>query len=279
MGYGWRKLWDVDFTEAAWADAGTSTPGARTIGGKAAVIVNPSSNFLAAAAGVSVVSGTGLKFDTTGCTTGPNDDLTHSLGAGVYWLLTTLIPAALYPATIPGPEKYWMQLAAVARFDLSGCNGDGEGIGIGFGGNTTFGSGSSACCVRASGAVAGIGSQYAATYASATSSIAQLGMASAPDSAMVTTGYAGVTPWWGTSDGSRYWPRDWYTRDGYLTIAAVNSPTSGGSVIRSTTVLSVSVFDTAKTAALPVVKRIALFGRYQGTMSPMGPSSHHFIAA
>jgi hypothetical protein len=279
MGYGWRKIWDVDFTEAQYADAGTSTPGARVIGGKNAVIINPSSNFLAPAAGVSVVSGTGLKFDTTGCTTGPADDLVHSLGAGVYWSLSELVPAALWPNTQPGPEKYWSQLAVVGRFDLSGCDGNGEGIGVAIGSNTSFGTGASASCVRASGAGAHIGALYTGTYNSATSSIAQLGISSAADSAMVVVSSAGATAWWGVSDGTRYWPRDWYTRDQYMAISLVQNAASTGGMIRNLGVVAVTVWDTAKTAATPIVKRLSVFGRYQGSMTPMGPSSRHFVAA
>lgn len=279
MGYGWKPIWDVDFTLAAYADAGVSTPGARTIGGKAAVIVNPSSNFLAAAAGVSVVSGTGLKFDTTGCVTGPNDDLTHSLGAGVYWSMSTLAAAALWPQTIPGPEKYWSQLAVVAQFDLSGCNADGEGIGISFANNTTYGNGAGAHCVRASSAVAGIGSQYTGTYVNGTSSIAQLGMSTAPNCAMLIVTHGSLSAWWGASDGTRYWPRDWYTRDQYVNSAQVNSPAATGAVIRSTSVVGLSVWDTAKSTATPVCKRLAVFGRFPNEYSPMGPAAHHFVAA
>lgn len=266
----WLPLWDRDFTAMASADKG-SAPGAITIGNDAAVILNPSSNFLKpTTGGVSLIAGQGLQLDTTGCTTGPADDLNHSTGAGVYWSMTAILAAALWPNTTPGPEVIWSEICLIGVMDLSDCASDGEGAAIAIAQATTFGTGTAARAVRVAGALNCNQGQHTGTYVGSSSTIAAVGMPAAPDSFAVVSAHTGGQSFWGISPGGIAFPTRWYTRDQYLASMATNNPLTVGGYIRATGVISFTVYDTGKTASKPRLKRLTLFGRNPALRLPTG---------
>lgn len=283
----WLTLVHRDYTDTSLAtvDLG-STAGAVSIpsrenpSGDAAVLVNASGNFLKATSGLVLDQGRGLRLDTASCTTGPNGNVFGAVGSGVYWSLTTLLSATLWPNTQPGPERIWSQLFLVAWLDTSAVNANGEGCGIVFANNTTFGLGTSAGVVRTAGAMNALqdleGSGFTSTGSAA---VATLGMPSTPDVAGIFTGAAGGQSVWGVSPGGVVLPSRWFSRDQHMDCAALNGPNTTGGYVRNTGVVGFVVYDTAKTSVQVWLKRWILFGRNPARRFPTGDYTQLTVVA
>lgn len=279
----WLTLWDRDFTNPAFATAGASAAGAITLAGDAAVIVNPSNNFLKpTSGGVSIVSGVGLQLDTTARTTGPTNDLNHSLGAGVYWSLTAILSAALWPNTQPGPEVLWGELCVAAVFDTSQINANSEGVSVFYANNTTFGLGVSADVTRQSGALAPTACQHGSTglgFISTSATLAALGLPGAPDVAAVVCGHSGGGSAWGISPGGVMYPTQMYSEDKFAANSIGNAVNTVGGYIRNTGIIGVSVYDSGKTDVQVRIKRMTLWGRNPALRFPFASATQFTITA
>lgn len=275
----WELLWSRNFLTAPAMD-GTSTPGAVTIFGDAAILINPGGNFLHPTAGVSIVEGLGLKLDTTGATTGPNDNQNGSTGAGVRWGLTSILPAAKWPNATPGPEKLWSELVLEAIVDVSGIASNGEGIACGISNNASFGLGTGTATVQVSGAINCTQEQHAASYVtSGSAAIATVGMPAVPDTLICSTTPQGGGSYWSTGATGVIAARKKYSRDQHVAAMVANGPNTTGGYLRSTSQVYVGILDTGKTALVAYVKSLKLYGRQRDERFHNSPGSLSSVAA
>lgn len=276
----WELLWHRNFRALpSWA--GSSTPGALTADklGDVATIINPSSNYLHATAGVSVVNGSGLKLDSTGAALGANDNHFSNQGAGVYWLLTDLLPASKWPNTNPGPEKLWSELVVEAIVNVSGINANGEGIAVGTANASTFGLGTGSATHRVSGAINCTAVQHGSAYVTVTSTQALVGIPAAPNVMVVSTTPQGGGIYWKTGASAGVVPRKPYTRDQYVAQMVVNAGNTVGGYIRAGQVIYVGIIDTGKTALIAYLEDIWVWGRQRDYRFPTSPGSLTAVAA
>lgn len=277
----WTVLYDKDWTLSATA-AGASAPGALTLDGVVGTVINPGSAFLAPSAGIGLELGKGIRVDTTGCTTGPNGNLFGNLSGGWAVPFTTLLAAALWPNTQPGPEAIYSELALVAECDFSGVATNGEGGTVGMSNNTTFGFGTDAGVVRVSGVNTCFQACQGATFATSGSSPTLVGIPGAvvPDSVCVTHTTTGGASFWGLTPGGVRSPTSWYSRDQHMASMLLNNPVTAGGYIRNAGYVYVNAWDTGKTAVVFWVKRWTLYGRNARYRLPMNiPNSQVIIAA
>jgi hypothetical protein len=276
----WILLHDKDWTLESTA-AGASAPGALTLAGLAGTVVNAGSAFLAASSGISVEATKGLRVDTTGCTTGPNDNLFAATGAGWVVPLTTLLGSTLWPNTQPGPEVLWSELCLMAVCDFSGVATNGEGMMIGITNNsTTFALGTGGGVARVSGVNKPIQSGHNSAFASSSSTIAEIGgCPSLPDCVAVTTTPQGGGTYWGVSPGGVAYPTSWYGRDQHVAAMGANNPITAGGYIRNTGGIFMSVWDTGKTTFIGWVKRWTLWGRNPSYRFPNAGASAFSVGA